>query len=156
MNNLMSIFYAKCLFFRKVKLWKFVTSVALITCTATASAWEDATYLDEGNVLVRRLIDILIEEHICASTIDCRKQGGYAFIKPVKQGVEMSIYRIKSDEVAARLLQACVGSFATRPLGQEMTATIFDIGILERNNQSFFSKAPPTFTLKLEKTNVNH
>lgn len=156
MKNLALISYAKWLFFGEIKLWNFVAIATLIVCSTTSIAGEDATYLDEGNVLVRRLIDTLIEEHVCVSKIDCRSHGGYAFIKPVKQGVEMSVYGIKSDQVAAKLLQACAGSFATRPLGKEMTVTIYRIGALERNNQTSFSKTPPTFTLKLEKTNVKH
>jgi len=155
MRRFTLIFHAKFLFCRR-NVWKLFAIMTFIGCSATSRAAGDATYLDEGNTLVRQLIEILIEEHVCTSTIDCRQHGGYAFIKPVKQGVEISVYRIKSDQVAARLLQACTGSFATRPLGKEMTAAIYSIGALERNSQSAFSKTPATFTLKLEKTNVNH
>lgn len=134
---------------------RIIAMVTLLLCSTSSNAGGYHTYLDEGNLLVKQLIVILVEEQVCTSTIDCQSQGGYAFIKPVKKGVEISVYGIKSDKVVARLLQACTAAFATKPLGQEMTAAIYDIRISDRINQSSLAKAPPIFKLKLEKINAN-
>ena len=141
--------------FFESKIWKILAILVLTLSNATSKAGGEHTYLEEGNLLAERLIRILIEEQVCASIIDCGKRGGFAFVKPVKRGVEISVYSIKSDLIAAKVLQACAFSFATRLIGQEMVASIYNLGTLERMNQSSFNKASPTFTLKLEKQNGN-
>lgn len=155
MKGLASRLIARFLYGR-CNVWGLLVVAPLILTNTASYAGGYHTFNDEGHLLVNNLKSILIAEHVCASIIDCQSQGGYAFMKPVKLGVKISVYGVKSDRITASLLQTCAAAFATRQLGQEMTVEIYNVSILERNSQSAFSKTPATFTLKLEKTNVDH
>ena len=139
----------------QLKLFVHCLVVATLLTGGSSYASEDPTYLSEGQFLINQLIEILKTEGICTSSVDCRSNGGYALFKPLNHGVRISIYGIKSNLIAAKLLQTCVEYFPTRRLGTEMTVEVFGVSVLERIRQPAFSKSPPKFILKLEKNDVN-
>lgn len=141
---------------RRCSFMKSLTAVALILCSTAALAWEDATYLEESNLLAQRLETILIGESVCISIADCNQKGGFVFNKPLKNGSKIFVYGIKSSRTISMLLQACIDSFATKKLGNELSIEVYSIKEAVHRNQTLFGKTPPTFKLLLEKTNVNN
>ena len=134
---------------------KPIAAIVLASIVNMSFASKETEYLDEGNLLVKQLIDVLIQGDVCKSPVDCRRNGGFAFFKPERNGVSITVYGVQSKEVAAKLLQTCVTAFAVRPLGTEMSSEIFSVPHAEYIKQQTFRKTSPTFILKLEKSNGN-
>jgi hypothetical protein len=125
---------------------------ALIFGTPVAHSAGEHQYLAEGNLLVLRLTDILVREGICEPAIKCASnEGGHVFVKPVKDGVEISIYGIRRVETSSKLLQESAGSFAMRDIGQHLWVQIFESTKASSLNQKFLNKERPKFYLRVEK-----
>lgn len=130
---------------------KLIAAIALASVVNVSFASKNTEFLDEGNLLVKQLIEVLIQDNVCKSPIDCRRDGGFAFSKPERNGVSVTVYGVQSKELAAKLLQVCVTAFAVKPIGNEMKAEIFSVSHAEYMSQRLFGKAAPAYVLKLEK-----
>jgi hypothetical protein len=129
-----------------------IFSCALIFGSPLAYSAGEHQYLVEGNLLVSRLTDILVREGICESAAKCASNdGGHAFVKPVKDGLEISIYGINRVEISSKLLQESVGSFSMRDIGRHLSVHIFESSKEAALKQNFPNKRQPTFSLRVEK-----
>lgn len=125
---------------------------ALFLPSSFAYSAGEHQYLTEGNLLVGRLTEILIREGICENTTKCSSSdGGHAFVKPVKGGVEVSIYGVDKAEISSKLLQEAAGSFATRDIGRHLLLQIFLPSKNAVSNNKLLRNERPIYSLRVEK-----
>lgn len=135
---------------RSCSPWAIFLSVFVVASSPAYSAGEHQ-YLAEGNLLISRLTEVLVQEGVCESAAKCAiSDGGHAFVKPVKDGLEISVYGVRRGEVASRLMQESVGSFAMRDFGRHLLVRIFELPRTVTLTQRFGEQGP-SFSLKVEK-----
>jgi hypothetical protein len=131
-----------------------MTGLVIGSSLGTAFAGSEFAYLATAQALSRQLVSILAEAGICNSVADCQKHaGGVVLVRPLRDGVEISVYDVRSRDVAAKLLRQAAEYFTNNEIGTAATILIYEGTKTDQLKQPAFSKLQPTYRLRMEKKN---